>query len=867
MADQVNENPIAEQFEDMPILDEMKNSYLNYAMSVIVSRALPDVRDGLKPSQRRILVAMNDLNLGPRSKHRKCAKIAGDTSGNYHPHGESVVYPTLVRMGQDWSMRYTLVDPQGNFGSIDGDPPAAMRYTEARMTSAAMEMLDGLKLDTVDFIVNYDETRKEPTVLPAKFPNLLVNGSTGIAVGMATNLAPHNIGEVCDGLIKVIDEPDCSIQDLMTVIPAPDFPTGGIICGRKGIIDAFTTGKGHIKLRCKYHIEEDKRGRERIVITEIPYTVVKTNIVSKIAENVHNGNITDIADVRDESDRKGLRIVVELKKDAESTVVVNQLYRYTQLSTTFAINNVALVNNRPETLNLKQMMVAYLDHRKDVIRRRTSFLLKKCKNRAHILEGLILAVSDIDEIIELIKKSPDAPTAKVNLMKKPLRLVEAATLAKILPESFINDKRSNDQFLTAPQADAILTMQLQKLTGLEIEKLAKEYAALLEEIEGYEAILANEQLVLDIIREDLYEMKEKYGDSRRTEIAEDVGDFDIEDLIAEEEVVVTISHEGYIKRMPIDTYRKQGRGGRGITGSSSKDGDFIEHIFVASTHDYLMVFTNDGKCYWIKVYRVPSMSRQSKGRSIANLLDLGDAKIMSIINVREFDDRQLMFATKKGIVKKTVLNAYGNVRANGVRAIKLDEDDDLIGVSITSGYDDILLGTANGMSIRFNEQDVRPMGRVSRGVKGIKLRGDDAVVGMVIAEKDSTILTVCEKGYGKRTELSEYRQQTRGGIGIINIKCTSRNGKVVAVKSVKNDDELMLITKNGIIIRVGLDDIRSIGRNTAGVRVIRLDEGDIVVSAERIAAEGDDNNLDASTGDATDASVNNSTNAAQDGNE
>ncbi len=860
MADQVNENPVVEEFEDMPILDEMKNSYLNYAMSVIVSRALPDVRDGLKPSQRRILVAMNDLNLGPRSKHRKCAKIAGDTSGNYHPHGESVVYPTLVRMGQAWSMRNTLVDPQGNFGSIDGDPPAAMRYTEARMTSSAMEMLEGLKLDTVDFIVNYDETRKEPTVLPAKFPNLLVNGSTGIAVGMATNLAPHNAGEVCDALIKIIDEPDCSIQDLMTVIPAPDFPTGGIICGRRGIIDAFTKGKGHIKLRCKYHIEEDKRGRERIVITEIPYTVVKTNIVSKIAESVHNGNITDISDIRDESDRKGLRIVVELKKDAESSVVINQLYRYTQLSTTFAINNVALVNNRPETLNLKQMMVAYLEHRKDVIRRKTNFLLKKCKNRAHILEGLILAVSDIDEIIEIIKKSPDAPTAKVNLMNKPLRLVEAATLAKILPESFIDDKRNNDQFLTAPQADAILTMQLQKLTGLEIEKLAKEYAALLEEIEGYEAILASEQLVLDIIREDLYEMKEKYGDPRRTEIAEDVGDFDIEDLIAEEEVVVTISHEGYIKRMPIDTYRKQGRGGRGITGSSSKDGDFIEHIFVASTHDYLMVFTNDGKCYWIKVYRVPSMSRQSKGRSIANLLDLGDAQIMSIINVREFDERQLIFATKNGIVKKTVLSAYGNVRANGVRAIKLDEGDDLIGVAITSGYDDILLGTANGMSIRFNEQDARPMGRVSRGVKGIKLRGDDAVVGMVIAEKDSAILTICEKGYGKRTELSEYRQQNRGGVGIINIKCTSRNGKVVAVKSVRDDDDIMMITKKGIIIRTGLEDIRSIGRNTAGVRVIRLDEGDIVVSAERIAVEeSNDDNLDT----ASDIVVDNSADAPQ----
>jgi len=482
-------------------------------------------------------------------------------------------------------------------------------------------------------------------------------------------------------------------------------------------------------------------------------------------------------------------------------------------------------------------MVEYLDHRKNVIRRKTNFLLKKCKNRAHILEGLILAVSDIDEIIEIIKKSPDAPTAKVNLMNKSLRLVEAATLANILPESFISERRANDQFLTGPQADAILTMQLQRLTGLEIEKLAKEYASLLEEIDGYEAILASEKLVLDIIREDLYEMKEKYGDPRRTEIAEDLADFDIEDLIAEEEVVVTVSHEGYIKRMPIDTYRKQGRGGRGITGSSSKDGDFIEHIFVASTHDYLMVFTSNGKCHWIKVYKVPSMSRQSKGRNIANLLDLGDAKIMSILNVREFDERQLLFATKNGIIKKTILSAYGNVRANGVQAIKLDEDDDLIGVAITSGTDDVMLGTRNGMSIRFNEKDARSMGRVSRGVKGIKLRGDDKVVGMVIPEQDSSILTVCEKGFGKRTEICEYRQQSRGGVGIINIKSSDRNGKVVVMKAVSPDDELMLITKKGIIIRTGLEDVRSIGRNTAGVKIIRLGEGDVVVSAERIAVE------------------------------
>ena len=783
---------------------------------------------------------MNDLNLGPRSKHRKCAKIAGDTSGNYHPHGESVVYPTLVRMGQQWNMHTTLIDPQGNFGSIDGDPPAAMRYTEARMTSSAVEMLDDLKLDTVDFIPNYDETRKEPTVLPSKFPNLLVNGSTGIAVGMATNMAPHNLNEICDALVMVIDKPDCSFMDIMQVMPGPDFPTGGIICGKKGIIDAFTKGKGHLKVRCKYHIETDKKGREKIVITEIPYNVLKTNIVSKIAECVHNGNITEVSDVRDESDRKGMRIVVELKKDAVSSVVVNKLYRYTQLSTTFAINNVALVNSRPETLNIKQLMIEYLEHRKTVIRRRTQFLLKRCKNRAHILEGLILAVSDIDEIIEIIKKSSDAPNAKSNLMKKALRLVEVETLKNLLPEDFISDKQTKDQFLTGPQADAILTMQLQKLTGLEIEKLAKEYAGLLEEIRGYEEILADERLVLDIIREDLYEMKEKYGDNRRTEIVEDVEDFDIEDLIAEEEVVVTVSHEGYIKRVPIDTYRKQGRGGRGVSGSGSKDGDFIEHLFIASTHDYLMVFTSDGKCYWLKVYQLPSMSRQSKGRSIANLLELGEAKIMSIINVRDFDDRQLIFATSNGIVKKTILSAYGNVRSKGVQALKLEDDDALIGVAITSGYDDVVLATSNGMSIRFNEGDVRSMGRVSRGVKGITLRDEDKVVGMVIVEEDASILTICEYGYGKRTDMAEYRQQSRGGVGIINIKTTDRNGKVVAIQIVRQGDELMMITKNGIIIRTGIEDVRVIGRNTAGVRMIKLDESDTVVSAQRLVIEDED---------------------------
>ncbi|MHC4365403.1 MAG: DNA gyrase subunit A [Planctomycetota bacterium] len=835
---------IKERFEDMRILEELKNSYLNYAMSVIVSRALPDVRDGLKPSQRRILVAMNDLNLGPRTKHRKCAKIVGDTGGNYHPHGDLATYGTLVRMGQHWSMRYPLVDPQGNFGSIDADPPAAMRYTEARLAAPAVEMLDDLNLDAVDFVPNYDETRTEPTVLPSKFPNLLVNGSTGIAVGMATNIPTHNITEVCDALLLLIDDPDCGFKDIIKRLPGPDFPTGGIICGRKGITDAYTTGKGHLKLRARVDIETPKKGKEKVIITEIPYMVVKTTIVSKIADCVRTGQIAEIADVRDESDRRGLRIVVEVKKDADSQVVLNKLYRYTPLQNTFAIANIALVNSRPETLNIKQMLSCFIEHRKNVIRRRSRHLLKKCRNRAHILEGLILAVSDIDEIIELIKKSPDAPAAKLNLMKRPLRLAESATLKEILPEAFIKQKSKGEHFLTGPQADAILTMQLQRLTGLEMKKLAKEYAGLTDQIEGYEAILASDQVLLDVIREDIYEIKEKYGGKRRTKIAAQVELLDIEDLIAEEQVTVTVSHSGYVKRLPLDTYRKQARGGKGVIGSDTKEGDFIEHLFTASTHDYLLIFTNRGRCYWLRVYDIPSMSRQSKGRNIVNLLKLGNQTIASIINVRKFDGqdedkepRQLVMATKNGIVKKTALAAYSHPRTTGVNAIKLDPNDDVIGVKLTAGSDQIILGTRDGMAIRFDEKQVRSMGRVARGVKGIKLRAKDAVVDMVIPEKKASLLTVCEKGYGKRTGLDDYRQQSRGGIGLINIKTTARNGKVVALKAVHGRDELMMITANGMIIRTGLDQVRTIGRATQGVRLIKLKAGDKLVAVEKIVTE------------------------------
>jgi len=834
----------AEKFQDLRILDEIKNSYLNYAMSVIVSRALPDVRDGLKPSQRRILAAMNDLNLGPRSKHRKCAKIVGDTSGNYHPHGDSATYGTLVRMGQEWNMRYPLIDPQGNFGSIDSDPPAAMRYTEARMAAPAVDILDDIRYDTVDFVPNYDETRTEPTVLPSRFPNLLVNGSTGIAVGMATNLAPHNIGEICDAVLLVLDEPHCGFKDIIKRLPGPDFPTGGNICGRKGIIDAYTTGKGHLALRATTQIETTKKGKTRVIVTEIPYMVVRTAIVSKIADCVQNNVIPEIADVRDESDRHGLRIVVDLKKDTEPQIVLNKLFRYTPLQTTFAIANIALVNNRPEILNIKQMIDCYVEHRKDVIRRRSTFLARRCRNRAHILEGLILAVSDIDRIIEVIKKSPDTPTAKLNVMKEPLRLTLSATLHKILPEAFVSEKGKSKQFLTGPQADAILTMQLQRLTGLEIQKLAEEYAGLIEQITGYEAILADERVLVDVIREDIYELKEKYGDKRRTRIIAKIEQFDVEDLIADEQVIVMVSHSGYIKRTPVDTYRKQGRGGTGIIGSDTKEGDFIQFLFVASTHDYLLIFTNRGKCYWLKVYDVPSLSRQSKGRNIANLLNLGDQTIASIINVRSFgeddpDEKQphLVMATADGLVKKTRLGAYSHPRATGVIAIKLDTQDKLIDVALTTGAEHVILGTRDGMAIRFDQQQVRAMGRVARGVKGIKLRPGDTVVDMVVADEGDSLLTICEKGYGKRTGLSNYRPQNRGGIGLINIKTTDRNGKVVALKAVRYADELMMITANGIIIRTGLDQIRSIGRNTQGIRLMRLRAGDKLVAAEKIVCE------------------------------
>jgi DNA gyrase subunit A len=827
-----------ERIQNLPIEQELRESYLTYAMSTIIDRALPDVRDGLKPSQRRVLVAMNDLNLGPRSKHRKCAKIAGDTSGNYHPHGEGVVYPTMVRLGQEWNLRYTLVDPQGNFGSIDGDPPAAMRYTEARMTAPGTEMLADLNLDTVDMQPNYDDTRTEPTVLPSKFPNMLVNGAQGIAVGVATSMPPHNLREVCQALVHLIDHPDATVNDVMKFIKGPDFPTGGLICGRHGIVDGYRTGRGRVIVRARMHTEQLRGGKTQVVVTEIPYQVLKTTIIERIAEVVKAGKIPDIADVQDHSDRTGMRIVVDLRKGAEPEVVINQLYQYTPLQSTFSIINIALVNRAHRTLTLRDMLVYFLDHRKEVIRRRTAFLLRRARQRAHILEGLILAVADIDRIIETIKKSPDVPAARERLMALDLRLTEAATVRKILPESFVARASSGPQQLTKVQADAILSMQLQRLTGLEIEKLARDYSDIVEEIEGYEAILANESLLLDVIRKDIHEINEKYGDARRTEIIGDVGEFDIEDLIAEEDVVVTLTHAGYVKRMPLTTYRRQGRGGQGIIGSDAKEGDFIEELFIASTHDYLLVFLNNGRMHWLKVYDIPSLSRTSKGRAMVNLLQMErEERICAVLPVRDFDDRYLVTATKLGHIKKTELKAYSNPRRGGIQATGLQDGDVMIGVALTRGTDEVVLATRNGQAIRFPEALVRPMGRTAAGVRGIRLRKNDEVVDMVVVDEMATLLTVCENGYGKRTSFDEYRLQGRGGSGIINIKATKRNGCVVAMKAMRDADELMLITLQGKIVRMGLADMRIIGRATQGVRVIALREGDRLVSVARVVSD------------------------------
>lgn len=832
-----------EKIVEQSIVEEMQDSFLTYSMSVIMARALPDVRDGLKPSQRRILVAMNDLNLGPRAQTRKCAKICGDTSGNYHPHGELVVYPTLVRMAQPWNFRTVLVDSQGNFGSIDGDPPAAMRYTEARLAAAAAMMLDDLEHETVDYVPNFDNTREEPTVLPGKFPNLLVNGGTGIAVGMATNMAPHNVCEVCDALLAYIDNPEITLPELLKILPGPDFPTGGQICGRRGVVEAYATGRGAITMRGKVEVEESKGGRKTLVISQVPFGVLRSTITEKIAEKVRDGTIKDVQAVNDASDRRhDVRIEIDLKKDANEGVIIRQLFQYTPLQTNFHVLNVALVGKQPKILALKDLLRLYVEHRMDVIRRRTRFLLRRARQRAHLLEGLILALGDIDAIIQLIKESADPETAKARLMARPLRLSEAATLRKLLPESFVKRTGAQATTLTGVQAAAILSMQLQRLTGLEMEKLAKEYVGLVEEIEGYEAILRDERLVYDIIREDLHEIRDKFPDPRRTEIVEEAGEYTLEELIPNEQVVVTISHQGYIKRVDADTYRKQGRGGKGIRGGAATDEDFIEHLFVVSTHDHMLFFTNRGRVYWLRVFDVPAASRTARGRSLANLLSMKDGeRHCAVLTVAGFGEEAfIFFATQKGVVKKTPLQAFSRPRPSGILAITLDEDDTLVDVVRTSGANEVVLGTRKGMAIRFDEDQVRAMGRNARGVIGATLEEGDYIVGLVAAEAGLSLLTICENGYGKRTSLEEYRKTRRGAKGVINIKTTDRNGDVVSLHAVRDDDEMMIITSKGMMLRTGLEAVREIGRATQGVRLIRLDEGDTVVAVARLAKEDQD---------------------------
>jgi DNA gyrase subunit A len=828
---------------------ELHDSYLIYAMSTIMDRALPDVRDGLKPSQRRILVAMNDLNLAPNRKHIKCAKICGDTSGNYHPHGESVIYPTLVNMAQDWKLRHLLVDKQGNFGSIGGDPPAQMRYTEARMTAVAMEMMADLKLDTVDLKPNYDDRMTEPVVLPARFPNLLVNGSSGIAVGMASSMPPHNLAEVCDAIEAVIDRPDISVLELMEIIPGPDFPTGGVIQGKRGIAEAYATGRGRISVRGKVHMEETAGGRAQIVVDEIPYGIVQGALMEKMTEAVRDEKIPDISNVRDESGRlHRTRIVVELKRGASPEVVEKQLYEFTPLQSTFSIINIAIVDNQPRTLSIKQLIEQYIRYRREVIRRRTRHLLQQAKKRAHILEGLIYAVCEIDEVIAIIRGSRTREEAIERLVQRRFRIAPGHQYAPLIPERLLAAVSGADgTLLTRVQADAIGALRLIQLVGLEIEKLTGEYREILGEIDEFEAILASEQRILEIIRADVRDLKERFGEPRKTQIEEaDSEEFDIGELITEHEVVVTISHEGYVKRLPVDTYREQGRGGRGVRASDAKEGDFVEQLFVSSTHDDLLCFTTTGRVFRMKVYRIPEGTRTSRGRAIVNLLELREGEsVRAFLPIEDFEKSEdyLLFATESGKVKRTALKDYRNVHRSGIIAIGLNEGDRLVDVVHTRGQDHVLLATADGMAIRFDENDARVMGRGAAGVKGIELREGDTVVGLVRCDPESDLLTVTENGYGKRTALAEYlvqqedgstRPQSRGGKGRIDIKTTERNGKVISVRVVKDGDSIMFISEKGNLVRIPAATISSIGRNTQGVRLVNLVEGDRVVATARV---------------------------------
>ena len=831
--------PPGEHLRPIPlnIEEELKESYLNYAMSVIISRALPDVRDGLKPSQRRILTAMLDLGLTPGGSTSKCAGIVGETMKRYHPHGDNSIYPTLARMAQWWNMRHLLITGQGNFGSIHGLPPAAMRYTEAKLSPVAAEMLEDIKLDTVDFQPNYDEKYMEPRVLPAKFPNLLVNGSGGIAVGMATSIPPHNLGEVCDGVVAYIDNPEIDLDDLMEIIPAPDFPTGATICNKFGVREAYRTGRGRVILRAKYEIEEQKDGRSQIIFTEIPYQLTKEPLLKKLAELVNGDRITGVMDIRDESDRKQpVRIVVKVKKGEDPNVILNQLYEYSPLQDTFSVILLALVDGRPKTLGLKDFLRLFVDHRVIVIRRRTQFQLRQARARAHIVEGLLIALAYIDEIIRIIRSSANPKEAQARLMGLEVS-------AEILKRALNDPEAKAATSLTRMQADAILAMRLQQLTGLEADKLGGEYLELKGKIGEYEHILGDERVILDLIRADMRDLKQKYANPRRSQISdEEIGDYDKESLIREEYMVVTVTHDGYIKRLPPSTYRAQNRGGRGISATNTREGDFLEYMFVALTHDFILFFTDHGKVYWIKVYDLPMATRTSGGRAIVNLLQLGEGeKITGLIPVREFhNDEFLLMVTRRGTVKKTELTAFKRPLGRGIIALGLDEGDELIGVARTKAGDQVVLSTKHGMAIRFDESDVRSMGRPAYGVKGISLSTDDEVVGMVVAngnDDPASLLTVCAHGYGKRTALTEYRSQHRGGKGLIDIKTSDRNGPVMAIAKVTDDDEVMITTNGGILIRTKVADMRLIGRNTQGVRLIRVEEGNSVSSLARMPEE------------------------------
>lgn len=804
-----------EKIVPINIEDEMRDSYLDYSMSVIVSRALPDVRDGLKPVHRRVLFGMSELGLQAGRAYKKSARVVGEVLGKFHPHGDTAVYDSLVRMVQDFSLRYPLIDGQGNFGSVDGDSPAAMRYTEVRMMRIASEMLGDLEKNTVDFAPNFDDSLEEPTVLPSAIPNLLVNGASGIAVGMATNIPPHNLSEVVDGLIAYIDNPNIAVDELMKHVKAPDFPTAGIIYGYDGVKEAYETGRGRVVIRAKAQIEvTQKNGRESIVVTELPYQVNKARLIEKIASLVQEKKIEGIADLRDESDRDGMRLVIEMKRDAVTKIVLNKLYKYTQMQETFGVIMLALVNGIPRVLRLNEMMKYYIDHRHEVIIRRTRYDLAEAEKRAHILEGLKICLDNLDEVISTIRKSPDTETARERLMEK-FKLSEI-------------------------QAKAVLDMRLQRLTGLERQKIEEEYRELLKTIARLNEILANEKLQMQIIKDELKQIKKTYGDERRTQIVYDTQEFSIEDMIAEEDVVITITHDGFIKRYPVSGYRRQGRGGRGVSGASAKETDFIEHMFIASTHHYILFFTNLGKCYWMKVHEIPEAGRAARGRSIANLIEFsGNEKIKAFINVKEFDESlYILMVTKNGIIKKTSLSEYSNPRRTGIIAINIGKDDELIDARLTDGNHQVVLAKNTGYAVRFHEKDARPMGRNSMGVKGASLDQGEEIISMVTTRhSDATLLTVTDLGYGKRSQIEDYRMTKRGAAGVITLKSTEKVGTLVGMLEVSDSDDLIIITNRGVVIRQHVSDIRVMGRNTSGVRLIRLDEEDTISAVARVPKE------------------------------